>query len=60
MSEFENDKRFIVRARRSVELSAVVWAESAEEAINIAEAGVDWEADEQVDEIYEAEEGDNA
>jgi hypothetical protein len=60
MSEFENDKRFIVRARRSVELSAVVWAESAEEAMNIAAAGVDWEADEQVDEIYEAEEGDNA
>ena len=60
MSDFENDKRFIVRARRSVELSAVVWAESAEEAINIAEAGVDWEADEQVDEVYEAEEADNA
>ena len=56
MSEFENDKRFIVRARRSVELSAVVWAESAEEAMNIAEAGVDWEADEQEDEVYEAEE----
>lgn len=56
MSEFENDKRFIVRARRSVELSAVVWAESAEEAMNIAEAGVDWDADEQVDEVYEAEE----
>lgn len=50
------DKRFIVRARRSVELSAVVWAESADEAINIAEAGVDWEADEQLDEAYEAEE----
>lgn len=50
------DKRFIVRARRSVELSAVVWAESAEEAINIAEAGADWDADEQVDEVYEAEE----
>jgi hypothetical protein len=60
MSEFENDKRFIVRARRSVELSAVVWAESAEEAMNIAEAGVDWEADEQVDEVYEAEEAANA
>jgi hypothetical protein len=56
MSEFENDKRIIVRARRSVELSAVVWAESAEEAMNIAEAGVDWDADEQVDEVYEAEE----
>ena len=56
MSEFKNDKRFIVRARRSVELSAVVWAESAEEAMNIAEAGVDWDADEQVDEVYEAEE----
>ena len=56
MSEFENDKRFIVRARRSVELSAVVWAESAEEAMNIAEAGVDWDADEQVDEVYESEE----
>lgn len=51
------DKRFIVRARRSVELSAVVWAESADEAINIAEAGgADWDADEQVDEAYEAEE----
>lgn len=56
MSEFENDKRFIVRARRSVELYAVVWAESAEEAMNIADAGVDWSADEQVDQIYEAEE----
>lgn len=50
------EKRFIVRARRSVELSAVVWAESAEEAINIAESGADWDADEQVDEVYEAEE----
>jgi len=56
MSESNSDKRFIVRARRSVELSAVIWAESAEEAINIAESGADWDADEQVDEVYEAEE----
>jgi len=50
------EKKFIVRGRRVVELCAVVWAESADEAWKMAEIDADWEAEEQADEVYEVEE----
>jgi hypothetical protein len=58
MTEIKNkEKRFIVRARRTMELQAVVWAESGEEALQIAEDEVqDWQQLDQDEEIYEVEE----
>jgi len=51
------EKRFIVRARRTMELQAEVWAESGEEALEIAEnEDQDWQQLDQDEEIYEVEE----
>ena len=51
------EKRFIVRARRTMELQAEVWAESGEEALEIAEnESQDWQQLDQDEEIYEVEE----
>ena len=51
------EKRFIVRARRTMELQAVVWAESGEEALEIAEnEDQEWQQLDQDEEIYEVEE----
>jgi hypothetical protein len=58
MTEIKNkEKRFIVRARRTYDLQAVVWAESGEEALEIAENETpEWEQLDQDEEIYEVEE----
>ena len=58
MTEIKNkEKKFIVRARRTMELEAVVWAESGEEALRIAEDEIqDWQQLDQDEEIYEVEE----
>ena len=58
MAEIKNkEKRFIVRARRVYELEAEVWAESGEEALEIAEnEDQDWQQLDQDEEIYEVEE----
>ncbi len=58
MTEIKNkEKRFIVRARRTMELQVEVWAESGEEALQIAEDEVqDWQQLDQDEEIYEVEE----
>ena len=51
------EKRFIVRARRTMELQAEVWAESGEEALEIAEnEDQDWQQLDQEEDIYEVEE----
>ena len=51
------EKKFIVRARRTMELQAELWAESGEEALEIAEnESQDWEQLDQDEEIYEVEE----
>ncbi len=58
MTEIKNkEKRFIVRARRTYDLEAVVWAESGEEALEIAENETPaWEQVNEDEEIYEVEE----
>jgi hypothetical protein len=58
MAEIKHkEKRFIVRARRVMELQAIVWAESGEEALEIAEnENPEWEQLDQDEEIYEVEE----
>ena len=58
MTEIKNkEKKFIVRARRTMELEAEVWAESGEEALQIAEDEVqDWQQIDQEEDIYEVEE----
>ena len=51
------EKKFIVRARRTMELQTEVWAESGEEALQIAEnEDQDWEQLDQEEDIYEVEE----
>jgi hypothetical protein len=51
------EKKFIVRARRTMELQAEVWAESGEEALEIAEnESQDWQQLDQDEEVYEVEE----
>jgi hypothetical protein len=59
MTEIKNkEKRFIVRARRTYYLQAVVWAESEEEALEIAENETpEWEQldqDEEIDSVNES------
>jgi hypothetical protein len=52
------EKRFVVFATRTIEMEAVVYAESREEAEKLVRdgAGVDWENTGQEDTIWEAQE----
>lgn len=58
MAEIKNkEKKFIVRARRTYELEAEVWAETGAEALEIAEnEAQDWQQLDQDEEVYEVEE----
>ena len=52
------EKRFVVFATRAIEMEAVVYAESREEAEKLVRDGevVDWEHTSQEDTIWEAQE----
>jgi hypothetical protein len=52
------DKRFVVFATRTIEMEAVVYAESREEAEKLVRDGeaVDWEHTSQEDTIWDAQE----
>ena len=52
------DKRFVVFATRTIEMEAVVYAESREEAEKLVRDGeaVDWEHTGQEDTIWDAQE----